>query len=420
MAIFLLESTIRHYDWGGTRTISDLLGRKPDGRPEAELWMGAHPSAPSSLVDASDEGAKDLGQLLEASPELLGPQLQQLPYLFKVLCAASPLSLQVHPSIEMARAGFARENQEGVPISASERCYKDESHKPELILALSPFYALCGFAPPKLIGARLEYYGLLEEGSVLAADARRLLAQSSPSTLSRFFARLFQLSPGDLSRLVEGVGMRARRDADSGERDSGLVGRSARLLVSPTALKRFSQRLVALANTYPEDPGVLGALLLHWVELHPGQALYLPAGVLHSYLEGVGLEIMASSDNVLRGGLTSKHVSVPELQRTVNFVTQEPHLVVASDGQEPGGALVSRYVTPASEFELSLLRLDEVSSLEGRGPDILIVLEGSVEASSGGRSVELHKGQQAFCSGNEIYTLRGNSRIARASTNPHA
>jgi mannose-6-phosphate isomerase len=335
-----------------------------------------------------------------------------------VLAADSPLSLQVHPSIEQAREGFAREESEGIPRSAARRCYKDENHKPELIMALSPFSALCGFVPPELMAARLEYYAFLDVRSALAPAAHQLQSNYSSLTLSQFFSRVFHLSSSELDALLKQVGDTFARDAASAVDAPELAERSAQLFLLPAELKRFSSLLVRLLSTYPNDPGVLVALLLHFIELQPGQALYLPAGVLHSYLQGVGLEIMASSDNVLRGGLTSKYVSLAELERTVNFTAYEPHRLTPSPERRQEGATVTTYDTPAPDFQLSLITLKDSAGFTGKGPDILLVLDGEAALQSSGQMTKLVKGQQAFCSGNEGYALCGNARIARASPGP--
>jgi len=398
MTVFRLESSIRNYDWGKTTGLSSVLGTRPSGEPEAELWMGAHPGAPSK-TSATGVDTSDLRTLLEQNPDFVGESRAELPYLFKVLAADRPLSLQVHPNRAQAEEGYRREEALGVSRDAPFRNYKDANHKPELLYALTDFSALCGFLPSVKMIQRLEHYGVGSESSSLDEALDSLRANSAPSNLSRLFESFFSLSHTELKKSLSKARQVAEKDAVNS---------------FDPQLKRFNSHLLAIHEAYGTDPGVLAALTLHFVEMREGEAIYLPAGVPHSYLEGVGLEIMASSDNVLRAGLTTKHVDVPELMKTVRFEAQEPRLVSPSLKGETG-TTESRFRTEAEEFELSLITLGQGGRFRARGPDILLVLEGKIEVAADGRVLRLSQGEQAFCAGDDDYHVFGSGRFARAS-----
>lgn len=378
----LLDNVIQPYAWGSRTALAELQGRpSPNPTPEAELWMGAHPAAPSHVVRGS--ARRSLRELIAAAPEAeLGEACARrfggrLPFLLKVLAADAPLSLQAHPSLEQAKEGFERENAAGIPLSAPHRNYKDDNHKPELICALTPFDALCGF---RETASTLRFVDLLGVPEVRSHFEVLRTASPAAEGLQRTFEALLTLSRAEAKPLVEALGaasVRTRR-----------------------AQPEFTLELEwveKLASAYPDDPGVLAALLLNVTRLEPGEALYLPAGNLHAYLRGVGVEIMASSDNVLRGGCTPKHVDVPELLRVLTFAE-------AGVGRTPietssGGEHV--YVTPAPELRLSRIEVTSPSSAPsgfGRtGPEILLCTRGACELRTArGGTQPLHKGESVF------------------------
>lgn len=275
----------RPYAWGSPTAIAELLGREPSGGPEAELWLGSHLGSPARIVAGADE--EDLAQWAEAH----APG-GRLPFLLKVLAASAPLSLQAHPTLEQAREGFARENALGVALDAPDRNYRDPFPKPELMLSLSdPFRALCGFRP--VSESRSDLESLADPR--LAPLVERLI---DDTVLAAVVAWLLERGDG-VAQVVEALSEHAR-DVDGDARGTWLG--SVRML----------------AQHHPGDPGIAISTLLHTVLLRPGEALYLPAGNIHAYLEGLGIELMAASDNVLRGGLTAKHVDVPELLRVLD------------------------------------------------------------------------------------------------------
>ncbi|MBX3199560.1 MAG: mannose-6-phosphate isomerase, class I [Labilithrix sp.] len=379
------------YPWGSRTAIAALTGRPtPSPGPEAELWMGAHPVAPS-LVER-DGARASLDAIIARAParELgddvvreLGPRL---PFLLKVLAAAEPLSLQAHPTLERARAGFADEEARGVPLAAPSRNYKDPSHKPELLCALGPFAALSGF---RRVDETLRLFDALAIPE-LAPSLAPLRASRDAAGLAATFEALMTM-PDDLRRrAVEATVAAAARTSGAFPRERALVGR--------------------LAALYPDDVGVVSALLLELVHLEPGEAIYLGAGNLHAYLEGTGVEIMASSDNVLRGGLTKKHVDVPELIRVLDFGAAPPAVLRprALDDHE------AVYDTPALEFRLSRIRVDRSLTRATRGPEILLVTEGAARVSG----LAVAQGGSVFVPADtKSYTLAGDATVFRATPN---
>jgi mannose-6-phosphate isomerase len=393
-----LQGRIQNYAWGSRTAIAELLAQPaPAARPEAELWMGAHPSAPSlvfrdgqwrSLLDViAHEPERELGAAVLAR---FGARL---PFLLKVLAAETPLSLQAHPDMGQARAGFEAEEAARVPLDAPHRNYKDASHKPELLCALQRFEAFSGFRRAsdtlrllKAVAAK----GLL-------AHAAALERRPDVEGLRSFYATLASMSEAARRDTVTSTLEACARHRDGGEfaRECGWV--------------------VQLGGLYPGDIGVVLALLLNLVELAPGQAIYLPAGNLHAYLRGVGVEIMANSDNVLRGGLTPKHVDPPELLRVLTFAN-EPIPVL----QPRSGAIEQTYETPAPEFRLSRLELRGSGTFRAErrhGPEILLCVAGRALAlSSQGDTHDLAQGAAVFVPASDRdYELRGDGTIFRAA-----
>ncbi len=364
----LLTNPVRAYAWGSRTVIAELLGRPvPSPHPEAELWLGAHPGDPSHLATG-----KSLVEAISADPEgQLGPGRadrwdETLPFLLKVLAADQPLSLQAHPSLAQARAGFVTEEAAGLPRDAADRNYRDANHKPELICALTPFAALVGFRAPADTVELLRALAVPE----IAAHVELLAAQPDAAGLRALFTTWITLPQGTLDELVPAVADGAVRLAGQGRWQD--VARS----------------VLELAERYPGDAGVLAALLLNRVTLAPGEAVYLPAGNLHAYLSGAGVELMANSDNVLRGGLTPKHVDVPELLRVLDFHAGPPPVLTGV----PEGDWV-RYDTPAEEFLLRRCAATSgrVAVPEG-GARILLCTGGDAVIAAKGAELALSKG----------------------------
>ncbi|WP_042387830.1 mannose-6-phosphate isomerase, class I [Streptacidiphilus melanogenes] len=377
-----LENTVRPYAWGSRTAIPALLGVEPGDEPQAELWMGAHPGAPSGVDRGA--GACSLDQVIAADPvselgtavvERFGPAL---PFLFKVLAAGEPLSVQVHPDLAQARAGFAAEEAAGVPLDARHRNYKDANHKPEMLCALDEFTGVCGFRAPAGTVALLERLGVPGLSPVLDV----LRAKPETEALREALTWALTLDAETVVPLVA-----ATRDAllhlaeESSEPDEVVMLRD----------------YAALADHYPADPGLLSALLLNHVVLRPGEAVYLGAGVPHAYFRGLGVELMANSDNVLRAGLTPKHIDVPELLRVVEFEATDPGVVrPQSVAEHPGEEL---YPAPIDEFRLSRYRLGAEGGrpLPTDTPQIVVCTEGRVSLTDAtGEQLTLAPGQSCF------------------------
>ncbi len=377
----LLDNPVRAYAWGSRTIIAELLGEPvPSPHPQAEIWLGAHPAAPSRLRRAGADGPS-LDEYVRADTAgTLGADRDErwsgrLPFLLKVLAADEPLSLQAHPSLEQAVEGFARENAAGLPLDAPDRNYRDPNHKPELICALTEFAALVGFREPV---RTLELLRALDVPE-LTGHAELLAAEPGPDGLRALFTTWITLPQSVLDTLVPAVQDGAVRLASSG-----------------ATFRDEARTVLELSERYPGDAGVLAALLLNRVTLRPGEAMYLPAGNLHAYLSGAGVELMANSDNVLRGGLTPKHVDVPELLRVLDFAAPPPP--VCAGAPEPDAEDWIRYDTPAEEF---LLRRWEVTerakcTVPGAGARILLCTAGGASVTSASDSLPLERGDAVF------------------------
>ena len=393
----LLENPIRAYAWGSHTAIAGLQGRPtPTPQPEAELWLGAHPDSPSAVQVFSRRvplpeviAADPTGVLGAAAVARFGPRL---PFLMKVLAAAQPLSLQAHPDTAQAVAGYAAEAAAGLAADDPGRNYRDPYHKPELLVAVSGFDALCGFADP--------------------ADSAQLLAGLDVPALLSTVEALRGPDPAVALRTAV-TGLMRLAGADREHLVDAVVGASA-VRGGPAA------GLVAeLGQRYPGDIGVVVALLLNRVRLAPGEAVWMPAGNLHAYLCGTGVEIMAASDNVLRGGLTPKHVDVPELLRVLRFeVLADP--VVRPQPVRPG--LVT-WATGVDEFVLHRATLggadpaggpDRVE-LPGDGPRIVFCLTGAVRVDDGAGAVMLRGGQAGFAPAGRTAVVTGTGVVFQAS-----
>lgn len=361
-SVVRLENRIQEYDWGSHTALAELLGQaSPAVHPQAELWMGVHPVAPSQVVEA--KGLTPLAEWLAADPRArlgrralarFGPEL---PFLLKVIAAARPLSVQAHPDTAQAQAGFARETAAGLALDSPRRSYRDERHKPELVCALSTFRGLCGFRAPA------EIRGLIEGLAAprLALLSARLAGGGEGSALRRALESLLRMPDSARRPVVEEAAQAARRERDANPAYAWIA---------------------RLQELHSGDAGVLAPLFLNVVELAPGEALYAGAGVLHAYLEGTAVELMASSDNVLRGGLTSKRVDVDELLRVLRFEAA-PTARVKPRAAAPG---VTVYPTPAAEFELSRLEVAGTLAVprgEDPGIELLLCVEGALELRAG-------------------------------------
>lgn len=404
-----LTNPVRHYAWGSRSHLPRLLGVPDDGEPWAELWLGAHPSDPSTLPDG-----RGLDAAVAADPaSLLGAEVAErfegLPFLMKLLAAAEPLSLQVHPDSAQAAAGYDAEDAAGVPVSAPARNYRDRSAKPELVLALTRFEGMAGWRTPERSAEILRMLGV----PFLDEIAERLSVPSPAAEVLRdVVTHLLRLPQDDVPALVAEVTTAA---AAADARPHPITGRWRPATVSRDDVSRESLRVFAqtaqLGKRYPEDAGVLVTLLLNHVVLARGEAMYLDAGVVHAYTSGFGLEVMANSDNVLRAGLTPKHVDVAELLRITSFEPSPAPLFAPSGDPER----VEVFAPPVSQFRLSLAE-GVYEDLPASGPRILLCLDGSVTVAAGGSTAALAPGGAVFLSAADgPVSVVGDGRVALCS-----
>ncbi|WP_240646158.1 mannose-6-phosphate isomerase, class I [Georgenia sp. SYP-B2076] len=447
----------RDYAWGSSRAIPDLMGTPATGRPVAELWFGAHPAGAARLAaDGSGEGdevgegadgaaaaredltahatrggvredltahatrggvredltahargaggaaggsavglaehdqpptAADLRALIAADAVgTLGEDVvsrfgAHLPYLLKLIAPERPLSLQVHPSLERAREQFAAEEAAGTPRDAPHRNYRDPNHKPELVYALTTFEAMCGFRAPRR-AAEL----FVDLDVPLARELHRILrSDTSAEGVRQAFTTLLAPATRPPAAQVQAV-----------------AAACAARLAAGSPSPRADGTVVMLAEAYPGDPGVVASLLLNPVTLQPGEALFIPAGGVHAYLSGVGVEIMASSDNVLRAGLTTKHIDVAEMLECVDYVAAPP----IRPAPEVFHGATRVFYAPVDDFELSITDLADLPDgprhpLPGRGPRILLCLDGTADVATAEERVRLERGQAVFVRADE-------------------
>ncbi|MEU8924107.1 mannose-6-phosphate isomerase, class I [Kitasatospora sp. NPDC048545] len=392
-----LVNTIRPYAWGSLTALPELLGQQPSGEPQAELWMGAHPGDPSR-ADRGD-GPRRLDELIAADPEAelgaasvarFGPTL---PFLFKVLAAGTPLSIQAHPTLDQARAGFAAENALGIPLDAPRRSYRDANHKPEMVCALGGFEGLCGFRRP------IETVELMARLGVPGLDPLidLLCVEDESEALRGTLAAILTMDEDTATKTVRETA-EVLAEQDSGDPD---------WYYAPYA---------RIARDFPDDRGVIAGMLLNHFRLRAGEALYLGAGVPHAYLSGVCVELQANSDNVLRAGLTPKHIDVPELLKVVVFEAGAPAVLTPVPvGASPGEEL---YPVPIDEFRLSRFALDGVErAIDGRTPQILLCTEGGVRLTAAdGTVLDLARGGSAFLPATgEPTRLSGTGTLFRAT-----
>ena len=395
--IGLLKNSIQEYAWGSRTAIPGLLGQSVSAdKPQAELWMGAHPKAPSQVL--ADGLWRSLPEVIEESPEeTLGQEVaarfsNKLPFLFKVLAAAKPLSIQAHPNKEQAGQGFARENELGIPLDAPHRNYRDDNHKPEIICALTPFWALNGFRKIK------EILSLLEEARIpgLVEIVSFLRSHPNRDGLKKFFNHLMTTDSGKQGKIVE---------------------QAVNYAEKRTHEEPVRAWMIKLNEEYPGDMGVLSPIFLNLIRLEPQQAMYLPAGELHGYLEGVGIELMANSDNVLRGGLTPKHIDVQELLAVLNFTDGDLN-ILGPENLTPGEAI---YSTEAEEFVLSMIRVDKAapfSSPRDRRVEMMMCTEGEVSVTdlSAGDITRLTRGVSIIVpAAVEQYRIEGEATLYKAT-----
>lgn len=383
-----LINSVQNYAWGSKTALTDLYGiANPNNLPMAELWMGAHPKSSSKIEDASGQ-ARSLRDVIDADKAaLLGDKVAQrfgeLPFLFKVLCADQPLSIQVHPNKQASEIGFAKENAAGIPLDAAERNYKDPNHKPELVFALTPFLAMNAFREFS------EIISLLQPVAGAHNAIAHFLENPNAEALSQLFTSLLNMQGEEKSHAL--AVLKAALESQQGE---------------PWETIRL------IAQFYPDDSGLFSPLLLNVVKLNPGEAMFLFAETPHAYLQGVALEVMANSDNVLRAGLTPKYIDIPELVANVKFVAK-PAAELLTQPVKNGAEL--DFPIPVEDFAFSLHDLSQTeTTIAQESAAILFCVEGEATLHKGEQRLVLKPGESAFVAANESpVSVSGTGRLAR-------
>lgn len=383
-----LINSVQNYAWGSKTALTELYGlANPQQLPMAELWMGAHPKSSSKIEDASGQ-VVSLRDVIDCNQSaLLGDAVAErfgeLPFLFKVLCAAQPLSIQVHPNKRNSEIGFAKENAAGIPMDAAERNYKDPNHKPELVFALTPFLAMNAFREFS------EIVSLLQPVAGAHTAIAHFLEQPNAERLSQLFAALLSMQGEEKSRAL--AILKAALETQQGE---------------PW------QTIRLIAEFYPDDSGLFSPLLLNVVKLNPGEAMFLFAETPHAYLQGVALEVMANSDNVLRAGLTPKYIDIPELVANVKFEAKPANQLLTTPVKH--GAELD-FPIPVNDFAFSLHDLSaQETAIDQQSAAILFCVEGEAILRKGEQRLVLKPGESAFISAEESpVSVSGVGRVAR-------
>lgn len=370
-----LKNIIKNYDWGTEDFIPKLLDiPNPEQAPFAELWMGTHSQGESCSVE---DGLPLKAAIQKDSAFFLGDAFSEksgeLPFLFKVLSAKNSLSIQAHPNKAQAEAGFDYENKEGIALNAFERNYKDDNHKPEILCALTDFTAMCGFRPVQEIKKLLKIFSCH-----LTNDLGLLLSENNKSSLKEFYALNYAVEKSSASL-----------------RDH-IVKNLGKIKEKNPSYKKVWELIEDFSERFPLDMAVISPLYLNIIELKPGEAIFLPAGILHAYVKGSGLELMSASDNVLRAGLTGKYIDKLELLRILRFESFLPQLLLPPKAEKSSGADFYSYKTPVSDFKLSCLH-NFSGELPVKGPLIIIVIQGVLTFTFGQNDKStLEKGKSAF------------------------
>ena len=388
---FLMSNTIQNYAWGSIDSFSQLFDiANPQQQPQAELWMGAHPNGCSQVdyqgkkIRLSDLIASDPAHFLSANT---AQTFGELPYLFKILAAEQALSIQVHPSKSEAEQGFAKENAAQIPLTAANRNYKDPNHKPELVYALTDYQAMNGFRP---INEIVEHFQRLAI-ETLQPLLEHLQQQQTEVGLKSFFTELLSFSGSEKQVAIEQLMAYAHRHQE----------------------QALFQLILTLAETYPHDIGLFAPLILNVLTLKPGQAMYLDARTPHAYLKGTGLEIMANSDNVLRAGLTPKHIDITELAKCTRFA-EKPASTLLLTPKITDDALL--FPVPVTDFKFAIYPQPKQCRVNVSSAQILLAIDHDATLTAAdGQTVTIHKGESVFIPAyTDHYQLSSLGRVAKA------
>lgn len=393
MSLFKLDNTVQNYEWGSRTAINELFGfANPANEPQAEIWMGAHNSGCSMLSDTGERLADVIQQdKLSALGNYTTERFGGLPFLFKVLAAEKPLSIQVHPNKRKSELGFARENEAGIALTAANRNYKDDNHKPELVYALTFYKAMNGFRPIEQILLLFKEVKISE----LSAELECFIASPNSDGLKTFFEAIMTLEGSRKQRALSEL--------------RAAYHRPVKTLMTREALEYSRQ----FDGYYEGDIGLFSPLLLNTIELAPGEAMFLFAETPHAYVQGTALEVMASSDNVLRAGLTNKHIDVAELVDNTCFESTDPDKIRMQPIEKVSRAC---YPIPVDDFAFDIIESsDEMNTQYVRGPEILFCIEGEVTVKSGDRELVLKPADSVFLPCDSVkYDYSGEGRLARA------
>lgn len=388
---FLMSNTIQNYAWGSIDSFSQLFDiANPQQQPQAELWMGAHPNGCSQVdyqgqkIRLSDLIASDPAHFLSANT---AQTFGELPYLFKILAAEQALSIQVHPSKSEAEQGFAKENAAQIPLTAANRNYKDPNHKPELVYALTDYQAMNGFRPINEIVEHFQRLAIVPLQPLL----EHLQQQQTEVGLKSFFTELLSFSGSEKQVAIEQLIAYAHRHQE----------------------QALFQLILTLAETYPHDIGLFAPLILNVLTLKPGQAMYLDARTPHAYLKGTGLEIMANSDNVLRAGLTPKHIDITELAKCTRFA-EKPVSTLLLTPKITDDALL--FPVPVTDFKFAIYPQPKQCRVNVSSAQILLAIDHDATLTAAdGQTVTIHKGESIFVPAyTEHYQLSSLGRVAKA------
>jgi len=393
--LFRLVGRIQHYAWGGYNYIPQLLGTPAGKEPSAEYWMGAHPSAPSAIHLNGD--TLTLDQLISRQPaETIGApvweRFKELPYLFKVLDVREMLSIQVHPTKTEAEKGFARENAAGIPLNAPHRNYKDANHKPEIMVALSEFWLLHGFLPEDKLAKVLD----------TVPEFNSLKSVYEKEGYYGLYKTVMEMPQDQVNTFLRPLAERVLPAYKEGK-----LQKSDPAFWAGRAIDNDPQGLERL------DRGIFSIYFFNILQTQPGDAVFQDAGIPHAYLEGQNVELMANSDNVLRGGLTPKHIDVPELLKHTRFEAVHPHILKGEPAANPAERI---YSSPAPDFVVSQIKLQPGTIYENtaKAAEIMLVLQGSA-VISGSDTLDLQQGQSVFVAAGETYKMEGEALLYKAS-----
>ncbi|GIB53116.1 phosphomannose isomerase [Vibrio cholerae] len=393
-----LENTIQNYAWGSKTALQALFGiENAEQQPQAEIWMGAHPNG-CSRVQCAD-GAYLLSELIERNkPDILSPriaeQFGELPYLFKVLAAGNALSIQVHPSKAEAELGFAKEEAQGIERGHPQRNYRDANHKPELVYALTPYQAMNGFRSFAEIIAFFEQVMAKQYIPKVSSLLAHFCANQTSSGLEAFFVGILSLQGDEKQQALD-----------------ALLTYAHQQVLNQDNCVEFAL-ILELAQTYPCDIGLFAPIILNVITLQPGEAMYLDARTPHAYLKGVGLEVMANSDNVLRAGLTAKHIDVAELARCTLFAEKPKETLLLQPVVEGNK---QSYLVPVPDFAFDCFVKAEAERIQVESAEIVFAIDADTTvAHPSGKSLLLKKGESAFVPAfAQEYTISSTGRVAR-------